>query len=341
MATNPSLVVLGFRRQIVYHLHFWALVAVLPLVMVQWEQGHLLLSALLALFCVNAVLVIVCLRWWKFYFLQGWPFVLLAILSSTYSTVINGHAGLYWAYPAAAAVFFLLPLRSAIACNALFVVTMSVVSFQRFPEADFWRITFSLGLTCIFALIFAWLVGRLKEELVQIATTDPLTGCLNRSQLADMLNSQIQMRERYERVSSIVLLDLDYFKDINDRWGHVTGDRVLKEISARMKARLRESDKMFRIGGEEFMLVLPETRQREAEQLTQQLLINIASSPLIDNIMATASAGVTEVKKGDTWSTWLNRADQALYQAKHRGRNCLVGGQEPIQASATIVSPAS
>jgi len=82
---------------------------------------------------------------------------------------------------------------------------MAVVSFMQFPEADFWRITFSLGLTCLFAMIFAWLVGKLQQELTRLATTDPLTGCLNRSQLADILNGQIQMRERYERVSSLVL----------------------------------------------------------------------------------------------------------------------------------------
>lgn len=336
VATNPSLVVLGFRHQIVYHLHFWALVAVLPLVLVQWNQGHYLLSVILSLFCINAVLVIGCLRWWKIYFLNGWPFVLLAILSSTYSTAINGHAGLYWAYPAAAAVFFLLPLRPATVCNILFVTSLSAISFRRFPEADFWRITFSLGLTCVFSMVFAWLVGRLKEELIQIATTDPLTGCLNRTQLADILNNQIQMRERYERVSSIVLLDLDHFKSINDRWGHTTGDRVLRDVTERVQSRLRESDQMFRIGGEEFMLVLPETRQRDAEQLTQQLLLNIAVVAFGDDIRITASAGVTEVKKGDTWSAWLNRADQALYMAKNRGRNCLVSGQDtgPEQEAA-------
>lgn len=328
-ATNPSLVVLGFRRQIVYHLHFWALVAVLPLVVVQWNQQHYLLSVILSLFCLNAVLVIVCLRWWQVYFLNGWPFVLLAVLSSSYSTLINGHAGLYWAYPAAAAIFFLLPLRPATLCNSLFVITMSVISFHRFAEADFWRIAFSLGLTCVFSMVFAWLVGRLKEELVTLATTDPLTGCLNRSQLADILNHQIQMRERYERVSSVVLLDLDHFKSINDRWGHIVGDRVLREVTLRVQARLRESDQMFRIGGEEFMLVLPETRQRDAEQLTRQLLGNLAAAPFADDIQVTCSAGVTEVKKGDTWSAWLNRADQALYLAKNRGRNCMVSGQDP------------
>lgn len=321
LATNPTLAVLGFKRQLVYHLHFWAFVAVAPLVMVQWRQDNILLALLLVLFCLNAVAVIGFLRFRGSYFLQGRLFPTLAVICAAYSTLINGHAGLYWAYPAAAALFFLLPLREAMVSNIVFVVSMSVVSFATFPEADFWRITFSLGLTCLFVMIFAWLVGRLQGELTRLATTDPLTGCLNRSQLADILNGQIQMRERYERVSSLMLLDLDYFKTINDRWGHLAGDRVLQELSSRLRKRLRENDRLFRIGGEEFMLVLPETRQKDADKLARELLTTISARPFVEGIQITASASVAEVEKGETWSVWLNRADQALYEAKARGRN--------------------
>lgn len=324
LATNPTIAVLGFKRQIVYHLHFWAFVAVAPLVMVQWRQGNTLLASLLVLFCLNAVAVMALLRFRRRYFLQGRLFPVLAVVCAVYSTAINGHAGLYWAYPAAAALFFLLPLREATASNIVFVASMAVVSFIRFPEADFWRITFSLGLTCLFVMIFAWLVGRLQTELTRLATTDPLTGCLNRSQLADILNGQIQMRERYERVSSLILLDLDYFKTINDRWGHMAGDKVLQELSTRLRKRLRENDRLFRIGGEEFMLVLPETRQKDADKLARELLTSISARPFVEGIQITASASVAEVGKGETWSVWLNRADQALYEAKALGRNQVV-----------------
>ena len=328
--TNPTLTVLGFKHQLVYHLHFWAFLAVAPLVMVQWRQDHILLAFLLILFCLNAVAVIALLKFRGHYFLQGRLFPILAVACAVYSTAINGHTGLYWAYPAAAAVFFLLPLREATVFDTLFLISMSVVSFVTFPEADFWRITFSLGLTCLFVMIFAWLVGRLQTELTRLATTDPLTGCLNRSQLADVLNVQIQMRERYERVCSIVLMDLDYFKLINDRWGHLAGDRVLQELPKRILRRLRESDQLFRLGGEEFMLVLPETRQKDADQLARELLTSISATPFGDDIKITASASVAEVSKGETWSVWLNRADQALYQAKDRGRNQVVTAARPL-----------
>jgi len=346
LTTNPTLAVLGFKRQLVYHLHIWAFIAVAPLVMVQWQHGNVLLSSLLILFCVNAALVIAFLRFRSTYFFKGRLFPILAMVCAAYSTFINGHAGLYWAYPAAIALFFLLPLREAIFCNIVFVSVMAVVSFFKFPEADFWRITFSLGLSCLFAMIFAWLVGRLQAELTRLATTDPLTGCLNRSQLADILNSQIQMRERYERVSSLVLIDLDYFKTVNDRWGHLAGDKVLKEMALRVRKRLRESDQLFRIGGEEFMVVLPETRQKDADTLAHQLLTSISARPFLDDIRVTASASVAEVTQGETWSVWLNRADQALYEAKSRGRNQVVNAprlasQEDILDPETLADPAT
>jgi len=337
LAPTPNLAVLGFRRQLVYHLHLWAFIAVAPLVVVQWQQGHQLLAWLLLLFCVNALLVIAFLKFRQIYFLNGRLFPLLAVVSATYSTAINGHAGLYWAYPAATALFFLVPLREAIICNIVFVLVMAAVSFVTFAESHFWRIVCSLSLTCMFAMIFAWLVGKLQQELTRLATTDPLTGCLNRSQLSDILNNYIQLRERYERVSSLILIDLDYFKTVNDQWGHLAGDQVLTEMAKRLRNRLRENDQLFRIGGEEFMIVLPETRQRDAHQLAQQLLACIRARPFLDSISLTASAGVAEVGKGETWSTWLNRADQALYDAKARSRNQVADAPKAGTGPATPI----
>lgn len=324
LATNPTKAVLGFRRQMVYHLHIWALIAVAPLIVIQWQQHHILLSGMLTLFCANAILVIAFLRFRGTYFLHGRLFPMLAVICATYSTYINGYVGLYWAYPASIALFFLLPLRQAIVFSVIFVAAMALVSSLKFAVADFWRICFSLGLSCLFAMTFAWLVGKLQRELTRLATTDPLTGCLNRSQMADVMNHHITLRERYERVSSLVLIDLDYFKSINDKWGHLAGDRVLKEMALRLHARLRDTDRLFRIGGEEFMLVLPETRQKDADRLAHQLLETISARPFLDDLRVTASASVAEVEPGDTWSSWLNRADQALYEAKSAGRDQVV-----------------
>ncbi|PAV27059.1 GGDEF domain-containing protein [Tamilnaduibacter salinus] len=336
LTANPTETVSGYQRRIVFHIHFWALIAVAPLIPIQWAQDHALLSLLLGVFCLGMVLVLLFLRLRDYYLFNGWLFAVFAIASVLYSTLINGYIGLFWAYPAIAAIFFLMALRRAIGINAVFVVAVATVSYYRFPEAEFWRITFSLALSVVFVTIFAWLVGRMQAELTKLATTDPLTGCLNRSQLADVLNRHIQLRERYERVASLVLIDLDHFKSINDRWGHTTGDRVLQEAARRLDRRLRECDQLFRVGGEEFMVILPETRQKTAEDLARELLITLSSAPFLEDVPITASAGVTEVVRGETWSTWLNRADQALYTAKHTGRGRVIGvrGQDAAMPAA-------
>src|SRR5690606_12361793 len=129
MATNPTLAVLGFKRQLVYHLHLWAVIAVAPLVMVQWEHGNHLLAVILTLFCTNALLVIAFLRFKGRYFLKERLFPILAVVSAAYSTAINGHAGLYWAYPAAIALFFLIPLIEATFSITHFVTVLHVVSY--------------------------------------------------------------------------------------------------------------------------------------------------------------------------------------------------------------------
>lgn len=324
LTSNPTLAVIGFKKQLVYHLHFWAFIAVAPLVLTQWRQEHYLLSSFLVLFCLNALLVILFLRFRNTYFFKGRLFPLLAVMSAAYSTSINGHTGLYWAYPAATALFFLLPLKEAIASNAIFLVIMSAVSFIKFPVGDFWRITCSLGLTCLFAMIFAWLVGKLQYELTRLATTDSLTGCLNRSQLADTLNNQIRMRERYEQASCLILLNLDFFRAINDQSGHLAGDEVIKEMVLRIRKQLRTDDYLLRIAGEEFLIVLAETRQKEAENLALQLLTSISSRPFLNDVAATASASVAELHQGETWSVWLGRGEHALYSAKLQGRNQIV-----------------
>jgi len=123
---------MGFRRQLVYHLHFWACLAVAPLIVVQWLHQNYLLSALLFLFCANALLVIGFLRFRQHYVLRGWLFPLLAMICAVYSTAINGHAGLYWAYPAITAVFFLMPLRDAAISNFVFMALMAITALTTY-----------------------------------------------------------------------------------------------------------------------------------------------------------------------------------------------------------------
>ena len=162
------------------------------------------------------------------------------------------------------------------------------------------------------------------EEVKRLSLTDALTGCYNRRALDERLATEIERSKRYGRALSVVFMDLDHFKRINDEYGHVTGDAVLREVALRSQGQLRSHvDWMARYGGEEFLLVLPECAMQDAWQLAERLLCEIRSKALnLDglHISVTASFGVAELQSGESMEALLERADAAMYQAKHSGR---------------------
>ncbi len=166
-----------------------------------------------------------------------------------------------------------------------------------------------------------------QSDLLQYqANHDSLTGIYNRQYFNDFLRKEINRATRYNHPFSIAMFDIDYFKNINDSYGHDIGDEVLKNLSNLVKKYLRDTDILARWGGEEFMIVLAETPINEGFAKIEQLreLINNTSlvPTLKDNV--TVSFGITEFKEEDTKSELLKRVDIALYQAKNSGRNKVV-----------------
>jgi diguanylate cyclase (GGDEF)-like protein len=165
-----------------------------------------------------------------------------------------------------------------------------------------------------------FLTKRLQIE----AWHDPLTGCLNRRAFNNQLDHDIAVTQRYDSNLSIILFDIDHFKQINDNYGHHAGDIVLKEIVKLTLSIIRKSDYLARFGGEEFIIVLPNTDMQNAAQLAERLRkrfkehrINIGER----YINITSSFGVAELKKGHCKETLIQEADEMLYQAKSLGRD--------------------
>lgn len=160
-----------------------------------------------------------------------------------------------------------------------------------------------------------------EEKIREIAIKDGLTGLHNRSYLDMVINDEIEKAERYELPISLFILDIDHFKRINDKWGHPVGDTVLQLLAEIITENSRASDYKFRIGGEEFMVILPHTGiegAREAAEKMRQEIEN-AFHPLVGKF--TASFGVADRKKGQTYHQLYQKADAALYKAKEAGRN--------------------
>ena len=169
---------------------------------------------------------------------------------------------------------------------------------------------------------------RRSEENYRLQSQrDALTGLFNRRHLHCCLPQEIERSSRYGRPLSLLLVDCDHFKRVNDTWGHLAGDRVLQALGGLIQASLRASDRAYRYGGEEFVVLLPETSGSDALVLAERLRCHFAGQSLIDGVPSarlTLSVGVAEYLPGESEESFVNRADQAMYKAKEKGRNCEV-----------------
>jgi diguanylate cyclase (GGDEF)-like protein len=163
------------------------------------------------------------------------------------------------------------------------------------------------------------------DEIEQKAIIDPLTGAYNKKEILEQLKRFLMVYLRYNQNSfSVVMFDIDFFKKVNDTYGHLAGDFVLKELSVLIKSLIRESDIFGRFGGEEFILILPETKIVGALKLAERLRKAVENHDFIFNgqkIPITISLGVTSVSKTDSVESLFDRCDMALYEAKRKGRN--------------------
>ncbi|MFG6440019.1 sensor domain-containing diguanylate cyclase [Roseateles sp. LKC17W] len=173
----------------------------------------------------------------------------------------------------------------------------------------------------------AALTAQLSEALAaasQQAATDGLTGLPNRRSLDQLLDTQLALAQREGRPFSVLMLDLDHFKAVNDTHGHAVGDAVLRGFAQRIQTQLRRSDVCARYGGEEFCVVLPGTAAALALDAGERLRRAVAAAPLSADIRVTVSVGVATWQAGDDAAALLARADDALYTAKRTGRDRVV-----------------
>lgn len=169
-----------------------------------------------------------------------------------------------------------------------------------------------------------------NRKLERLATTDQLTGLWNRRQLDERLLGEIERADRYGQDLALVLFDIDHFKRINDRFGHAAGDRVLAELGRRVRGHLRDSDGLGRWGGEEFLVLLPESDSEQACRLAEKLRRLVEALPFEGVGRVTARFGVAQRQPLEPPDAWFRRVDAALYRAKERGRNRVECDPEPL-----------
>ena len=169
--------------------------------------------------------------------------------------------------------------------------------------------------------------AQLFREVKDNSVKDALTGCFTRGHAVDVIDAELRRARRSQTPVSLIMFDLDHFKDVNDRFGHLCGDAVLSAVGKRMKEVLRGSDLKCRYGGEEFLVLLPETPLHGARRVAETLRREIAERPVPwsgEGVTVTASFGLAQTMPGEVnVQAVIARADQALYRAKDDGRNCV------------------
>lgn len=201
------------------------------------------------------------------------------------------------------------------------------------------RTTFSVNETLqlentIAALIYPLRNAILYKQAVEKAYRDPLTGVNNRAALDNALEQEINLAKRHDTPLSVIILDIDKFKYINDTYGHSTGDTVLKRIAESMTESARGSDVIYRYGGEEFVILVRNTDESGALLLAERIRLAIESIIFKYNnadIRVTASAGLATLRVSDDFKGLLERCDRALYVAKQQGRNRVVVAKDASQ----------
>lgn len=302
----------------------FAVIAISPFIYLRFIVDDYVMAAL------DAVIVILMSLFFLFTYktrkadLAKLIFAILIICAIILIIALRGQSHTYWIYPTVIAMYYMLPEKSAI---AICIAAISVILFILYPSInniDFFTILMTLTLTSFFSYIIFSNYNKTNAKLALLATVDPLTLCGNRRALDSVLLDTLSAQRREKSSISLILLDLDHFKKINDTYSHATGDKVLVDLVQLMSRHTRALDSIFRYGGEEFILVPLKVDWVAAELMAEKLRKLVEEHEFTDNIKITISIGVAQYKTEEAAESWIARADHALYKAKNAGRNQVV-----------------
>ena len=204
-------------------------------------------------------------------------------------------------------------------------------SFRLLRAALFGNLTISFIVTLVVLLVAGYTVNRYQTRLEEMATTDKLSGLMNRQALDLVFRQAVRDLQRREAPLSAILLDVDHFKEVNDRLGHLAGDRVIAALAERLRESVRESDVIGRWGGEEFLVLLKNCDLAQAMTVAEKIRTAMASRDFVTEGVTwpvTVSLGVAQFRPGESEDSLVGRADAALYRAKSEGRNRLVAAEK-------------
>ena len=294
---------------------------ILPFTILRLLNGNLLLATIDASLLAGVALIAVYVwitRHVRLPSLVLTLFYLSGVIAAIYAS--RGEL-VYWAFPGMLAAFFLVKPKEAAVINAVAILVLVPLLLREMGPVRVSSILVTLVLNTAFSFIFARRMQLQHRELETLATRDALTGAGNRRLFDEKISDCINHHERSKIPAALIMLDIDHFKHINDAYGHACGDEVLVNLVELLRQRLRAVDGIYRIGGEEFAVVIHPADIDTVIDLAESLRRLIEDSALLAQETITVSVGISLLSEGDTPANWAERADKALYQAKNGGRN--------------------
>ncbi|MDD5028970.1 MAG: GGDEF domain-containing protein [Rhodoferax sp.] len=251
--------------------------------------------------------------------------LLLTVVAALTSVFIRqGVIGVLWSYPLMVFTYFILRRLTAIAFSAALLIYFPWLTWRYIDSDLASRHLVSLLLVVTLINIVLSVISSLHQTLAKQALTDPLTGCFNRRCMDHELSTLVTKASRYSVTASVLMIDIDHFKEINDSYGHGQGYLVLQGVVEIASARIRVGDHMYRFGGEEFLMLLEQTGMRDAKMVAEDIRARIETAELLPGRTVTVSIGLAQHQAGQSVDAWIKRADRALYRAKQAGRNRVV-----------------
>ncbi|HEX4857840.1 MAG TPA: GGDEF domain-containing protein [Usitatibacteraceae bacterium] len=313
------------RERIMRPLALAAVIAFTPVMLQNAWLGHWSLASFIALV---QFLLVVNYRAMCLHRPPPIPHELVAIPAAVAvvgAIFVHGIVGLFWTFSIVLYAHFVLRRPLALLVSAAFFVFVVAISVSQFGAAVAIRAALSLLITIMLINIVLDALVHVQRKMLDLTATDALTGAANRRNLEASLVHAAARATRSGAPQTLLLFDIDHFKDINDLHGHSVGDQVLRQLVELVNQRAREVDLLFRIGGEEFLLLATDTRLGDGLVLAEALRREVTNASWPQQHPVTISLGVAEYVAGESWEAWIKRADVALYRAKHAGRNAVAG----------------
>lgn len=281
---------------------------------------------------------------WRHQRIEGVALSIAAVVSCGIVLVspFIGKLALTWVYPILLANLMLTGRKTGFSINLVLIAGLLLVHQAEITGIE--QATFACTgiLASVYGYVFARATDTQRDRLETLATYDELTGAGNRRMMDRALEVAVSHARRHKTPSAVAVLDLDHFKSINDTFGHEAGDDVLVSLVRICKQALRGDDEIYRMGGEEFVLLVPRTDEPGLMQALERLQAHLRARLVSPAGPVTVSIGAAMLDQDDKdWSDWLARADQALYEAKESGRDQVkvASGSAPASVSGPPAAP--